>query len=158
MALRILLACIEVNPEVSCIFIVIMTIHQFSLFCLQSHAIRHKRYIVPVISVHMDFYIRVFVRIFTLSPPSAFPWYIFSLWDYNIFNMVSYLTNVSLSLCRSASTVKSSPLKFSHVYQCVGCSSFHLQKVGRINSKVDCSFLVSLSCMACLWTWSSDPG
>uniref|UniRef100_A0A453AP11 Methyltransferase n=1 Tax=Aegilops tauschii subsp. strangulata TaxID=200361 RepID=A0A453AP11_AEGTS len=36
---------------------------------------------------------------------------------------------------RSASTVKSSPLKFSHVYQCVGCNSFHLQNVGRINSK-----------------------
>ena len=55
--------------------------------------------------------------------------------------MVAHLTNVSLSLCRSASTVKSSPLKFSHVYQCVGCSSFHLQNVGRINSKVDCFFL-----------------
>ncbi|KAM3392169.1 hypothetical protein ACQJBY_013359 [Aegilops geniculata] len=70
------------------------------LACIESDAIRHKRYIVPVISVHMDFYIRVFVRIFT-----------------------------------SASTVKSSPLKFSHVYQCVGCNSFHLQNVGRINSK-----------------------
>ncbi|CAM0905810.1 unnamed protein product [Alopecurus aequalis] len=70
------------------------------LACIESHAIRHKRYIVPVISVHMDFYIRVFVRIFT-----------------------------------SASTVKRSPLKFSHVYQCVGCSSFHLQNVGRINCK-----------------------
>ncbi|KAG8088357.1 hypothetical protein GUJ93_ZPchr0010g10509 [Zizania palustris] len=70
------------------------------LSCIESHAIRHKRYIVPVISVHMDFYIRVFVRIFT-----------------------------------SASTVKSSPLKLAHVYQCTGCSSFHLQNVGRINSK-----------------------
>ncbi|XP_024316320.1 probable tRNA (guanine(26)-N(2))-dimethyltransferase 1 isoform X3 [Brachypodium distachyon] len=70
------------------------------LACIESHAIRHKRYIVPVISVHMDFYIRVFVRIFT-----------------------------------SASTVKTSPLKISHVYQCVGCNSFHLQNVGRINSK-----------------------
>lgn len=50
------------------------SINSFSLFCLQSHAIRHKRYIVPVISVHMDFYIRVFVRIFTLSPASASPW------------------------------------------------------------------------------------
>lgn len=42
------------------------------LACIESHAIRHKRYIVPVISVHMDFYIRVFVRIFTLSPAKAF--------------------------------------------------------------------------------------
>nr|TKW21068.1 hypothetical protein SEVIR_4G186200v2 [Setaria viridis] len=68
------------------------------LACIESHAIRHKRHIVPIISIHMDFYIRVFVRIFT-----------------------------------SASTVKSSPLKLAHVYQCVGCSSFHLQNIGRIN-------------------------
>ncbi|TVU30739.1 hypothetical protein EJB05_22375 [Eragrostis curvula] len=72
------------------------------LACIESHAIRYKRYIVPIISVHMDFYIRVFVRIFT-----------------------------------SASTVKRSPLKLSHVYQCTGCDSFHLQNIGRINSKVD---------------------
>ncbi|KAK3136242.1 hypothetical protein QOZ80_5BG0430260 [Eleusine coracana subsp. coracana] len=38
------------------------------LACIESHAIRHKRYIVPIISVHMDFYIRVFVQVFTLSP------------------------------------------------------------------------------------------
>ncbi|NP_001142112.1 Probable tRNA (guanine(26)-N(2))-dimethyltransferase 2-like isoform 1 [Zea mays] len=31
------------------------------LACIESHAIRHKRYIVPIISVHMDFYIRVFL-------------------------------------------------------------------------------------------------
>jgi len=42
------------------------------LACIESHAIRHKRYIVPIISVHMDFYIRVFVRIFTLSPAFIF--------------------------------------------------------------------------------------
>ncbi|KAK8961891.1 putative tRNA (guanine(26)-N(2))-dimethyltransferase 2 [Platanthera guangdongensis] len=35
------------------------------LACIESHAIRYKRYIVPILSVHMDFYIRVFVRIFT---------------------------------------------------------------------------------------------
>ncbi|CAN6294056.1 unnamed protein product [Urochloa humidicola] len=70
------------------------------LACIESHAIRHKRHIVPIISIHMDFYIRVFVRIFT-----------------------------------SASTVKSSPLKLAHVYQCIGCYSFHLQNIGRINLK-----------------------
>ncbi|CAN6318963.1 unnamed protein product [Urochloa humidicola] len=70
------------------------------LACIESHAIRHKRHIVPIISIHMDFYIRVFVRIFT-----------------------------------SASTVKSSPLKLTHVYQCIGCYSFHLQNIGRINLK-----------------------
>eukprot|EP00262_Sarcandra_glabra_P005380 TRINITY_DN1689_c0_g1_i1.p1 TRINITY_DN1689_c0_g1~~TRINITY_DN1689_c0_g1_i1.p1 ORF type:complete len:595 (-),score=118.04 TRINITY_DN1689_c0_g1_i1:82-1866(-) len=35
------------------------------LACIESHANRYKRYIVPVLSVQMDFYIRVFVRIFT---------------------------------------------------------------------------------------------
>nr|GLL39138.1 probable tRNA (guanine(26)-N(2))-dimethyltransferase 1 [Ipomoea trifida] len=35
------------------------------LSCIESHANRYKRYIVPILSVQMDFYIRVFVRIFT---------------------------------------------------------------------------------------------
>ncbi|KAM7279457.1 hypothetical protein ACFE04_006591 [Oxalis oulophora] len=35
------------------------------LACIESHANRYKRYIVPVLSVVMDFYIRVFVRIYT---------------------------------------------------------------------------------------------
>ncbi|XP_008811807.1 probable tRNA (guanine(26)-N(2))-dimethyltransferase 2 [Phoenix dactylifera] len=35
------------------------------LACIESHANRYKRYIVPILSVSMDFYIRVFVRIFT---------------------------------------------------------------------------------------------
>jgi tRNA (guanine26-N2/guanine27-N2)-dimethyltransferase len=32
---------------------------------MQSHANRYKRYIVPVLSVQMDFYVRVFVRVYT---------------------------------------------------------------------------------------------
>ncbi|XP_068656269.1 tRNA (guanine(26)-N(2))-dimethyltransferase 1-like [Aristolochia californica] len=35
------------------------------LASIESHANRYKRYIVPILSVQMDFYIRVFVRIFT---------------------------------------------------------------------------------------------
>lgn len=35
------------------------------LACIESHANRYKRYIVPVLSVYMDFYVRVFVRVFT---------------------------------------------------------------------------------------------
>ncbi|CAN6479769.1 unnamed protein product [Victoria cruziana] len=35
------------------------------LACIESHANRYKRYIVPVLSVSVDFYIRVFVRIYT---------------------------------------------------------------------------------------------
>ncbi|CAN6448378.1 unnamed protein product [Victoria cruziana] len=35
------------------------------LACIESHANRYKRYIVPVLSVSVDFYVRVFVRIYT---------------------------------------------------------------------------------------------
>ncbi|KAG9159810.1 hypothetical protein Leryth_007817 [Lithospermum erythrorhizon] len=35
------------------------------LASIESHANRYKRYIVPVLSVQMDFYVRVFVRIYT---------------------------------------------------------------------------------------------
>lgn len=35
------------------------------LACIERHANRYKRYIVPILSIQMDFYIRVFVRIFT---------------------------------------------------------------------------------------------
>lgn len=70
------------------------------LACIESHANRYKRYIVPVLSVQMDFYIRVFVRIYT-----------------------------------SAGAMKNTPLKLSYVYQCVGCDSFHLQRLGRTVTK-----------------------
>ncbi|KAK8977050.1 hypothetical protein V6N11_019718 [Hibiscus sabdariffa] len=35
------------------------------LACIESHANRYKRYIVPVLSVQMDFYVRVFVRVYS---------------------------------------------------------------------------------------------
>ncbi|KAJ8557211.1 hypothetical protein K7X08_002836 [Anisodus acutangulus] len=35
------------------------------LACIESHANRYKRYIVPVLTVHMDFYVRAFVRIYS---------------------------------------------------------------------------------------------
>ena len=35
------------------------------LFSLNSHAARYKRYIVPLLSMHIDFYIRIFVRVYT---------------------------------------------------------------------------------------------
>ncbi|RLU19894.1 hypothetical protein DMN91_008453 [Ooceraea biroi] len=37
------------------------------LYCIMSHAERYGRYIVPLLSVSADFYIRVFVQIFTSS-------------------------------------------------------------------------------------------
>ena len=35
------------------------------LASVEQHAVRHRRYIVPVLSVSIDFYVRVFVRVFT---------------------------------------------------------------------------------------------
>ena len=152
MALRILLACIEVRLELVFLYSLNVTITGiFFCFFMQSHAIHHKRYIVPIISVHLDFYIRVFVQIFTLSPAYTFRWRIPSLgfmlfvqfWLF--FTAHNTFTSVP-SPCSSASTVKSSPLKLAHVYQCTGCSSFHLQNIGRINSKV--VFSILFHCLA----------
>ncbi len=35
------------------------------LASLEQHAARYKRHIVPVLSLSIDFYIRVFVRVYT---------------------------------------------------------------------------------------------
>ena len=35
------------------------------LACIESHANRYKRHIVPIISLSIDFYVRVFVRVYT---------------------------------------------------------------------------------------------
>ncbi|KAF9590858.1 hypothetical protein IFM89_039137 [Coptis chinensis] len=94
------------------------------LACIESHANRYKRYIVPILSVQMDFYVRVFVRMFTLVLNSNF------------------LTLVNNS---SASAMKNTPLKLSYVYQCVGCDSFHLQSLARTISKFSMS--ISVYCL-----------
>uniref|UniRef100_A0A8C2XM56 tRNA (guanine(26)-N(2))-dimethyltransferase n=1 Tax=Cyclopterus lumpus TaxID=8103 RepID=A0A8C2XM56_CYCLU len=56
----------------------------------------YQRYIQPLLSVSVDFYIRVFVRVFT-----------------------------------GQATVKNSASKQALVYNCVGCGSFQLQRMGR---------------------------
>lgn len=35
------------------------------LSCMEGHANRHKKYIVPLLSVHINFYVRLFVRVYT---------------------------------------------------------------------------------------------
>ncbi len=35
------------------------------LSCIETHANRYKRHIVPLLCVHMDFYVRLFVRVYT---------------------------------------------------------------------------------------------
>ncbi|XP_051897844.1 tRNA (guanine(26)-N(2))-dimethyltransferase [Pristis pectinata] len=57
----------------------------------------YQRYIVPVLSVSADFYIRVFVQVFT-----------------------------------GQAVVKASASKQALVYHCVGCGSFHIQRMGKM--------------------------
>lgn len=69
------------------------------LHSLDQRAGVYQRYIHPLLSVSVDFYIRVFVRVFT-----------------------------------GQSKVKNSASKQGLVYNCVGCGSFHLQRMGRRTS------------------------
>uniref|UniRef100_A0A3B4ZMI7 tRNA (guanine(26)-N(2))-dimethyltransferase n=1 Tax=Stegastes partitus TaxID=144197 RepID=A0A3B4ZMI7_9TELE len=69
------------------------------LHSLDQRAGVYQRYIQPLLSVSVDFYIRVFVRVFT-----------------------------------GQATVKNSASKQALVYNCVGCGSFHFQRMGRRTS------------------------
>uniref|UniRef100_A0A6J0UA17 tRNA (guanine(26)-N(2))-dimethyltransferase n=2 Tax=Pogona vitticeps TaxID=103695 RepID=A0A6J0UA17_9SAUR len=91
------------------------------LHSLDLRANCYQRYIVPLLCVSVDFYIRVFVRVFT-----------------------------------GQSKVKSSASKQALVYNCVGCGSFHLQRLGKvvdngnkINYKAACGPPVGPSCEQC---------
>ncbi|XP_054897564.1 tRNA (guanine(26)-N(2))-dimethyltransferase isoform X2 [Poeciliopsis prolifica] len=66
------------------------------LHSLDQRAGVYQRYIQPLLSISADFYIRVFVRVFT-----------------------------------GQATVKNSASKQALVYNCVGCGSFHMQRLGR---------------------------
>ncbi|XP_041640287.1 tRNA (guanine(26)-N(2))-dimethyltransferase [Cheilinus undulatus] len=70
------------------------------LHSLDQRAAVYQRYIQPLLSVSVDFYIRVFVRVFT-----------------------------------GQVKVKNSASKQALVYNCVGCGTFHLQRMGtrRVN-------------------------
>ncbi|GCB79978.1 hypothetical protein scyTo_0019640 [Scyliorhinus torazame] len=59
----------------------------------------YQRYIVPVLSVSVDFYIRVFVQVFS-----------------------------------GQARVKASASKQALIYNCVGCGTFHIQRMGKMVS------------------------
>ncbi|XP_069739236.1 tRNA (guanine(26)-N(2))-dimethyltransferase isoform X2 [Phaenicophaeus curvirostris] len=67
------------------------------LHSLDSRANCYQRFIVPLLSVSADFYVRVFVRVFT-----------------------------------GQAKVKNSASKQALVYHCVGCGSYHLQRLGKV--------------------------
>ncbi|XP_020499096.2 tRNA (guanine(26)-N(2))-dimethyltransferase [Labrus bergylta] len=72
------------------------------LHSVDQRAAVYQRYIQPLLSVSVDFYIRVFVRVFT-----------------------------------GQAKVKNSASKQALVYNCVGCGTFHLQRMGtrRVDGK-----------------------
>ena len=70
------------------------------LAAIQSAAVRNRRYIVPVLSTQIDFYARVYVRVYT-----------------------------------SAINAKSAASNLSYVFQCVGCESFELQPLCRVEER-----------------------
>uniref|UniRef100_A0AAQ5YXZ2 tRNA (guanine(26)-N(2))-dimethyltransferase n=1 Tax=Amphiprion ocellaris TaxID=80972 RepID=A0AAQ5YXZ2_AMPOC len=75
----------------------------------------YQRYIQPLLSVSVDFYIRVFVRVFT-----------------------------------GQATVKNSASKQALVYNCVGCGSFHLQRMGRRTKVVSLLVVLTVNAETCV--------
>jgi len=116
---------------------------------MQSLANRCKHFIAPILSVLMDFYVGVFVRIFTcvtLEYWSLFIWKwirvsllalsaFFSVCWIFLRNCKCLMWKINL-ICSSASEMKNTPLKLSDVYQCANCDSYHLQSLGRTTAKV----------------------
>jgi len=70
------------------------------LAAIQSAAVKNRRYIVPVLSTQIDFYARVYVRVYS-----------------------------------SAVNCKAAASNLSYVLQCVGCDSFELQPLGRVEER-----------------------
>jgi tRNA (guanine26-N2/guanine27-N2)-dimethyltransferase len=70
------------------------------LAAIQSAAVKNRRYIVPVLSTQIDFYARVYVRVYS-----------------------------------SAVNCKAAASNLSYVFQCVGCDSFELQPLGKVEER-----------------------
>eukprot|EP01135_Chromosphaera_perkinsii_P000831 Nk52_evm119s151 gene=Nk52_evmTU119s151 len=73
---------------------------RMALACMQTHASRHKKYIKPLMSLSIDFYLRMFFRVY-----------------------------------ESPQEVKRASLKVSYLYNCVGCESFEMVPVGKVNDR-----------------------
>lgn len=95
------------------------------LHSLDQRAGVYQRYIQPLLSVSVDFYIRVFVRVFTGQATvknsarcSCSPFQ-------TLLITVEHLSHVFICFCCS---------KQALIYNCVGCGSFHFQRMGRRTS------------------------
>uniref|UniRef100_A0A452SC03 tRNA (guanine(26)-N(2))-dimethyltransferase n=1 Tax=Ursus americanus TaxID=9643 RepID=A0A452SC03_URSAM len=85
------------------------------LHSLDLRANCYQRFVVPLLSVSADFYVRVFVRVFT-----------------------------------GQAKVKASASKQALVFQCVGCGTFHLQRLGKaVKFSAACGPPVAPECGHC---------
>uniref|UniRef100_A0AAY4EZY0 tRNA (guanine(26)-N(2))-dimethyltransferase n=1 Tax=Denticeps clupeoides TaxID=299321 RepID=A0AAY4EZY0_9TELE len=85
------------------------------LHSLDQRAAVYQRYIEPLLSVSVDFYIRVFIKVHT-----------------------------------GQATVKNSASKQALVYNCIGCGTFHLQRMGKRTNqgkRLNHVLLCSLKCL-----------
>jgi tRNA (guanine26-N2/guanine27-N2)-dimethyltransferase len=57
--------CINSDASIHVLAFCVFQALRLLLGCMQTHASRFKRYIVPLVSLSIDFYIRVFVRVYT---------------------------------------------------------------------------------------------
>lgn len=138
------------------LFISIINI-SFSLCCeairialatIQFHAARHKRIAVPLLSIHADFYIRLFLRLYTsgqetkklarffkYNPLRLLSFRFFFIFTFSAYHFVTSSLTISYSLPSSfPSSFLSS--KMSYIYQCSQCATFWLQPVGKVLEEV----------------------
>ncbi len=91
------------------------------LAALERSASKYRRHIVPLISLSMDFYLRVFVRVYS-SPEETKRSMTYLLPSLKLYLQVLLLTLIPYS-------------KLSHVYQCIGCDSLHFQPLGKCEER-----------------------
>ena len=120
-------------------------LHEFALrtvlSSLESHAVRYRRHIEPLLSVSLDFYVRLFVRVHDspvrlLARPSLCSG-IFSCF-YSLTHSLTHSLARSSTCCNPRThqaAVKQASTKLHHVYQSTGCEAFFTQPVGRFNGK-----------------------
>eukprot|EP00798_Chlamydomonas_sp_ICE-L_P005932 gene5932-33506_t len=85
----------------------------------------YKRYITPLLSLSIDFYIRIFVQITVSS--ELYKRYITPLLSLSI----DFYIRIFVRVTTSPHIVKDSACKLAYLWQSSGCDSFHLQRVAQ---------------------------
>ena len=103
------------------------------MFSLESHANRYKRYIKPLLSISVDFYVRVFVQVFT-SPSEV---------------KRSASKHCLVFLCTGCGTFHLQPSK-NKVIRTELMRSVDAERTGRDDGSVLLMFLCSVEFLACI--------